>query len=439
MIDKVTIVYFFVYMFEGVFLWKYCTKLFDSSYRLKKLFFIEICYNVLFLTSLKQNIMLNIIFFATINYCVLYIIYKVKWNTAMVHALGITILMEISELLIFCITSQTFPIFSNHAPFSNLLFNTAISKLVYYFSLNILLHFIRAKKGEEGKFDKIFIYIIIIPFISIFIISTFIIVIIYMHPQSVIIYLILVCTIIVTSFNLIVIYLYSYIIKKNNDFTNLQLRLQKENDFVDYYKMLIQKNEDQNIIIHDIKKHLQTILILNEHHENNKITNYINQIIQSSDLNAVMHICDNELLNAIANRYRKDCQRNNIDFYADIRSHTIDFMNEKDLTSLFCNLFDNAFEATLRQKNSFIELNIENIENMEFTIITMVNSCEKNPFSSKEGKLLSNKKDKLRHGFGMRSIRRVVDTYDGKMQTYYDEESSTFHIIIMLKSSKGYL
>ena len=64
----------------------------------------------------------------------------------------------------------------------------------------------------------------------------------------------------------------------------MQLQLQKEHDSAEYYKMLIAQNENQRILIHDMKKHLQSIALLNEENQNEKISAYIDQLMHSSDL-----------------------------------------------------------------------------------------------------------------------------------------------------------
>ena len=50
--------------------------------------------------------------------------------------------------------------------------------------------------------------------------------------------------------------------RKNEEFTEMQLLVQKESDKAEYYKMLQMQYENQRILIHDIKKHLQSIDLL---------------------------------------------------------------------------------------------------------------------------------------------------------------------------------
>ena len=183
-----------------------------------------------------------------------------------------------------------------------------------------------------------------------------------------------------------------------------------------------------------MKKHLQSIAALNEQNAPDKVNAYIQQLLLSSDLKETAHVCDNELLNAIMARYKRQCDDMAITFTTDIRSGVLNFMSDSDLTSLFCNLLDNATEAACKVPNSYIEVNICKRENTPFVLITVVNSCRINPFLNNNEKLVSTKRDKHAHGFGMKSIQNVCKKYNGDIQMYYSDDSLTFHTVITIRS-----
>ena len=57
----------------------------------------------------------------------------------------------------------------------------------------------------------------------------------------------------------------------------------------------------------------------------------------------------------------------------------------------------------------------------------------KNPFDEQNDKLATTKSNKHKHGFGIKSIQKIVAKYQGDMQMYYNQESLTFHTVITLK------
>ncbi len=75
--------------------------------------------------------------------------------------------------------------------------------------------------------------------------------------------------------------------------------------------------------------------------------------MNGSDLKETSRICDDAMLNAILSRYQRQCKEKGIDFHADIRSNAFVHLHQNDLTSLFCNLLDNAVEAAEHIPDSF--------------------------------------------------------------------------------------
>ena len=94
---------------------------------------------------------------------------------------------------------------------------------------------------------------------------------------------------------------------------------------------------------------------------------------------------------------------------------------------------DNAVESAEKIPDSFIELRVHEKENSPFIVIIVINSCRSTPVYDQDGLPVSCKIGKDRHGFGIKSIKKVVKQYRGNLQMYYDNNSGTFHTIITLK------
>jgi len=311
-----------------------------------------------------------------------------------------------------------------------------IASLFKYRWFNALLFLLINVYFFVSQFDLKWYFSIVLGFIpitSVFLMTTFVCIGQIVMLSSYLEWMIVLNAVFLLAINLFMFRINQYNKKKSAEFTEMQLLLQKESDSAEYYEMLRLQNENQRILIHDIKKHLQSIDMLNDQKEHDKINAYIKQLIISSDLKESVRLCDNEMLNLILYRYMRQCDKKHIAFHADIRSKTTDFIANNDLTSLFCNLLENAMEAAEEISESFIEINTSRREKTSFIVITVINSCRKNPFSMKNGNLLTHKSDKHKHGFGIKSIRRVIEKYHGDMRMYYNDDTLTFHTIITLK------
>lgn len=419
------ICYFFSFLIEGIVFWNYVSILFVPKYSVKiRLICLSLGFFILFLFSLCNLFWLNCILYITVCFLYLIFLYKTNWYYALFHSLLFEIITGACELPVYSFLS-TF-LSATNDPISN--FHLKLLFAV----MSLLLFWLRKRQKPFLQYDKSVFFTILIPFIAQLIVLILLAVCDSTAMTATQNHLINTCAFFLLIVNLLIFGLNQYNQKKHLEFTEMQLQLQKEHDSAEYYKMLIAQNENQRILIHDMKKHLQSIALLNEDNQNEKIRAYINQLMQSSDLLEFSKICDHKILNNILCRYKKVCNDLHIAFHADIRSNTTAFLSDSDVTSLFCNLLDNAVEASQRIKDSYIEISATQREHTPFIIITMINSCACNPFSP-NGELISSQPDPQAHGFGIKSIEKIVHNYNGNMQMYYDGETFTFHTIIMLK------
>ena len=74
----------------------------------------------------------------------------------------------------------------------------------------------------------------------------------------------------------------------------MHLQMQKESDLLKFYQMMADHGDAQKLVIHDIKKHLYAISLLNHEHENQKISDYIESLTHSSQLKVSMRVCEND-------------------------------------------------------------------------------------------------------------------------------------------------
>ena len=432
---EMTAILFFSYIVESIIIWQYSSELFEPK-RIRKIRLLALCgiYLILFCASLVKSTWLNISLYLIANFIFLYTQYHLKWYSALFHTTIITAIMGTSELIVYAVLKSFTPDFWNNSQNHSskwlfLIFN----KLAFFMIINILTHLLKKQRKNTDQTDKSVFLLLFIPISSIFVVMIFATIGETLTlPPSIDLAVSMGCALLLVA-NLLVFGINQYNQKQSQEFTEMQLHLQKEADSAEYHKMLLSQNENQRILIHDIKNHLQSIEMLNDEGEPEKVHGYIEHLLQSSDLKETSRLCDHELLNSILCRYNRQCNEEHIDFHTDIHKGTVDFLAENDLTSLFCNLLDNAVEAACNIPDSFIELTANKKERTPFMVITVTNSCRINPFSGQDDTLISRKPDKYKHGLGIKSIRKIVSKYDGDSQMYYQEETHTFHTIIALK------
>lgn len=436
----VNICNFLIYFVEAVIIWQYASSLFLSKNQSSapSLITLSVLYLSAYAISLLGVNWLNLISYFIINLIFLFTQYQIKLYIAFFHSVILTSVMGISELAVYSIIERFSPHFFVDATNAHsIILFAVLSKLTFYTIIYLIIHIQKGAKKAEQQYDKSVFLLIFIPVTSLFVLQTFVNI-----SDSLIIsqnlkHMITISAFLLMLSNLLILGISDHNQRKNIQFTEMQLLLQKEYDSARYYKMLHTQNENQRILIHDIKKHLNTIDVLNAQGEQGKVSAYIRQLNLSSDLKEFANLCDNKVLNTILSRYMQQCFDKHIDFQVDVRSGILNFISDTDMSALFCNVLDNAVEAAEIVPDSYIELSAVKRPNTPFVVITAVNSCRKSPFSPSDKTLLrTHKKDSAQHGFGIKSIKRVVNKYHGDIQMYYNEGSATFHTIITLRNEE---
>lgn len=449
--------YFLNFLVEAVILWQYASNLFlpaGSNHKTipipsdnlqkklskRRMLLLIVLHLFLLTVSILEIRWLNAVLFLSAYFIYLFTQYQLNWLGALFHSSVLAAVMSTCELLSYGIISHYSPYFAKSFYLRNLAILTVTSKILNFLIIYTLIYLIKRKKADTAFQTFSSFLLSLIPLTSIFVMITFVIIGENATLPRTLDWLISLSSILLLGINLLVFGLNLYNQKKHSEYTETLLLLQKESDTAKYYEMLLSQYDNQSILIHDIKKHLQSIDLLNDDHDHEKISVYIKQLLRSSGLKEASKLCDHALLNAILGRYQKQCFSLRISFHADIRSGALDFMAENDITSLFCNLLDNALEACKNIPDSYIEITARRNENTPYVVITVINSCRIDPFlaqtAGRARYKLTAKPDAVRHGFGLKSIRKTVAKYNGDMEMYYADDTLTFHSIIILKQQR---
>lgn len=130
----------------------------------------------------------------------------------------------------------------------------------------------------------------------------------------------------------------------------------------------------------------------------------------------------NDALDLILTEKSLLCQKNNIRLSCYPECSKLGFVEDGDLYVLFGNLIDNAIEAELKIADSekrIISLVVDS--NDSFVSISIRNYYEGKLTLNNEGLPITTKKDKAYHGYGMKSIRMLVNKYQGQMTIKTDD------------------
>lgn len=214
--------------------------------------------------------------------------------------------------------------------------------------------------------------------------------------------------------------------EKDRQYFLLKSKLTKLQTEKTYYDILEQQNRDLMLYAHDTKKHLTAINDLNT---NPQIEAYLREM--TNRLSNYSRSCNsgNKTLDVIVNRYKTECEIKKLNFDFDVRTNNLYFVHDFDLVAILNNLLDNAIEAACNstERSVFLETDFRN----SYSVIVITNSCDRAPVSN-DRQLITTKKDKSVHGFGLKSVSDTLKKYNGDLHWDYLKDKNMFVCTVAL-------
>ncbi len=198
-------------------------------------------------------------------------------------------------------------------------------------------------------------------------------------------------------------------------------KTEKEN-----YADIKEAMEIVNVRAHDLKRQVRYYL------ENNQISVEIAKEIEDSVQDYARYaVTGNTALDLLLPRVNLTCQKNNIRISTIVNGSLLSFMREEDVYCMFDNLFDNAIAALVKypEEHRTMGLRVESVED-QMIVITMYNYCETDGILLKDGLPQTTKRDVSVHGFGLKSVARICDHYDGEFNVSVEDDFFTVNIVL---------
>lgn len=181
---------------------------------------------------------------------------------------------------------------------------------------------------------------------------------------------------------------------------------------------------------HDYNNGLRLIQTLNNENNRDKINEYISKYLETQNHSVRIISTNNDYLNAIVNSKLAEANTKNIDVKVSVISD-IECTNNIDLCNIIGNMFDNAIEACQKCSNDrTIQFDIQ--KNNENIVIFMKNSISDSVLNENP-ELVTDKKDKLRHGYGTKIIKELAEKHHGFADFYEDNGFFCCSVLLKLK------
>ncbi len=425
------ICYAFVLTSEGITAWSYFEQVFErKGSRKVEIWMFILGYSLLFALSQFKNVLINTIAFLFVNLILLFSNFACKKLIGIIQVAFLTVVMGGTEVLagnLMSCLSHDFKAYQYDI--SVMIPLSVLSCLLYFFVIQIIAKLI--KPAKDGTDTSTVFLLSILPVVSVLITMTIAYISITTRIKPIVGILMAISVIALLMVNILVTVVYNHIQKMYNDRLELELIAQKAKMDTENYKILENQYENQRVLIHDIRGHMQVMRGLLESKNYDELENYLLDMERDPALQKIARLCDNTVLNVILVHHASICKSLDIDIDFDIRQHSVDFISAHDITAIFDNLLTNAEEAAKNTSEKYIKLSATQ-QGETGVLITVINSCNSAPDMDEDGNIKTKKKDKEHHGVGLKSVKQAVQRYHGVSRMYYSNEENRFHSVIHL-------
>lgn len=183
-----------------------------------------------------------------------------------------------------------------------------------------------------------------------------------------------------------------------------------------------------NMKCHDLKYQLRRL----EEEPEGSHPAIFEEIRQTFDIYNSLVKTENDVLDSIIMNIYPICAKQYVKFTYIVDGASLRCLSASDVASLFGNLLDNALECVTGEEEGkrIISLNVRREKDM--LLIHIHNHCSVSPVF-KDGLPVTTKGDDRYHGFGMRSVRYLVEKYRGDMRATWNADVFSVDILLPMK------
>ena len=170
---------------------------------------------------------------------------------------------------------------------------------------------------------------------------------------------------------------------------------------------------------HDMKHVYEMLGYYISNHEYTKLSKFIDDKQENINKVPVLIQTDNEIVNMILNNKIMKAYSHNLNVEFEVSLKKEIFISDCDINDLLSNALDNAIDYNIENGNIQIKI----IQEEAYIYISIKNSTE--------NKEMLTKKNITDHGFGIKSIKRICNKYNGVMETSLKNTEFTLQITLL--------
>lgn len=204
----------------------------------------------------------------------------------------------------------------------------------------------------------------------------------------------------------------------------IQLQLKQK----ELYRLRRDDIERINLLCHDMKKHLESLKLFADEEERQAYYDKVSRTIESYD---AQFETGNRVLDILLAQKKLLCMKNKIELTCVANGKKLDFIHVVDLYTIMGNILDNAIESALLvldEDKRFISVSIWSKGHL---LLMQIENYYENPnLEFAKGLPVTMKKEGEGHGYGLKSVKKTVEKYNGVMNVSVNDHLFKVTMII---------
>ena len=221
---------------------------------------------------------------------------------------------------------------------------------------------------------------------------------------------------------------FKYLENQNQKMQNRTAKIQNEL-LQENYQAVSALYESNARLYHDLNNHLDILYQLLVCERLDEAKEYISRIGEPMKEMVKKRFTGNDIIDVIISCKKQKAEMLGIKTDIDARFPVNTGIQPSDVCTALGNLLDNAIEGSRDTDNARISLKIQCVH--QFILIQVSNTASKEPqIDPKTGRWMTDKDDRTRHGWGMQSVKNIVEKYNGTMQYKFSGTELSITIIL---------
>jgi len=368
------------------------------------------------IVNIQHNNMLNVVWAALIYLTIMFVVFTGGLGRKIIHWLMLIFLAASAELIFALL--QSLP---SNLP-TNQVFENEFFMISSIFAVK-MLHFIllsvvkQVSQYSTDKLDmKLFRNYLIIPVATLGVMFAMPYVRVGGRGNTVMDIVLIMFYILLLIGNVSLFYMFSKYSKMKEVQMLQEISKTKYEEQKKHYDAIERMDEKHKELIHNIDHYLRQIGIYAEHNQVTEIKETLSDLRIEFTKSEKEIICANGFLNSLLVDFKERAKREAVSPKIFVEAgFKVEFMKEIDITAVFGNLSDNALEAAKKCENGEVCLDFF-MQNQGALAVIRIENNYKGEVLEKDGNLVSTKEDNGLHGIGIKSVRSIVEKYNGYMQ-----------------------